>query len=242
MDKIINTVFETNDYSKFGFLKGNRHVNEANLKNLEKSISKKHLTVPIIVNDNMEIIDGQHRFTVCKEKNLPIYYIVISGYGRTETELLNTASRKWTPDDYLESYCDLGYTNYVKIKEFMDSTGLTLALSREFFERSIENRIRIFEFKNGDLKLFNEAMTYKMYEWYMDFKESPAYINTLFVRTLIRVFKHKDYKHEIMKQKLVHSAYKLKIKSFMREYLEDIENVYNYRTRKTDIAYFKANK
>ncbi len=240
MDNIINSLFETKDYDKFKFLKGNRHINTANIKTLEKSISRKYLKVPIIVNNNMEIIDGQHRFTIAKNNNLPVYYIIINDYGRIETEILNTASRKWTPDDYLESYCDLGYINYIKIKDFMNLTSLSLSLSREFFERSTENKIRVEEFKNGEFKPIDEDMAYKMYEWYCDFNNCPAYTNTLFVRSLIRVFRSEGYNHDIMKLKLAHSAYKLKVRSFMSEYLECIEDVYNYKTRQNDRTFFKS--
>ena len=40
-----------------------------------------YLFTVIIVNENYEIIDGQHRFEVIKELNLPLRYIICEGYG-----------------------------------------------------------------------------------------------------------------------------------------------------------------
>ena len=231
-------IYKTFDYSQFSFLQGNRHINVANLRNVRNSILKKHLEVPIIVNDNLEIIDGQHRFTVCKELSLPIYFIIISGYGRSETELLNTASRKWTPEDYLESYCDLGLEQYIRAKKFMEYTGLTLPVCREFLEESPNSGKRAIAFKNGEFQPRDLRRSYEEYKMYTNFNSCPAYGNTLFVRSLINIFRSESYNHEIMKQKLEHSAYKIEVRSHMIEYFKLIEEVYNYRTRQKDRASF----
>ena len=47
---------------------------------------------PIVVNEKMEIIDGQGRFEVCKEKGLPIYYNIVNiheyGYDQLDNRNL----------------------------------------------------------------------------------------------------------------------------------------------------------
>ena len=55
----------TNKYDLFKRIESNREVNPAHLKKIEKSISEKNFLhlYPIIVNERMEIIDGQHRLS-----------------------------------------------------------------------------------------------------------------------------------------------------------------------------------
>lgn len=65
------TVEETTDYGMFNFMKGNRSVNPFNLKRITESMRERCLFSPILVNDNMEIIDGQHRFLAQKDLGLP---------------------------------------------------------------------------------------------------------------------------------------------------------------------------
>jgi hypothetical protein len=112
-------VLKTNDYHLFSFISGNRKVNLAHAKRLEKSFSRRQLVSPIIVNEHYQIIDGQHRFKVCEKLKLPIHYIVVDGYGLDEVQILNTNSSNWKRTDYLNAYCDLGFTEYLKFRRFM---------------------------------------------------------------------------------------------------------------------------
>jgi hypothetical protein len=114
-------VLKTTDYFLFSFISGNRKVNTAHAKRLENSFKKRHLFSPIIVNEHYQIIDGQHRFTVCKKLKLPIYYIVVNGYGLDEVQILNTNSSNWKRIDYLNAYCDLGFSEYLKYRRFMQT-------------------------------------------------------------------------------------------------------------------------
>ena len=114
----VNKVYRTNDYSLFSKLDGNRNVNKAHIVRLKKSIKEESLCVPIIVNEKYEIIDGQHRFSCWESLMMPIYYIVVEGYGLRQVQRINANSMNWKLMDYAESYCDLGNKHYCKYKEF----------------------------------------------------------------------------------------------------------------------------
>ena len=86
--KVVNQVNQTTDYSKFKTLKGNRSVNKLHVKRLQKSFKQSYLLSPIIVNQNYEIIDGQHRFNAAKAENLPVNFILCNDYGLNEDILL----------------------------------------------------------------------------------------------------------------------------------------------------------
>jgi hypothetical protein len=115
----INDVFETTEYSAFKTLDGNRNLNPANLARLKKSMQGELLQVPIIVNEKMEIIDGQHRFESCKDLGLPLCFIIVKGYELPQVHKLNAIARNWSLHDYLDSYADLGLNDYILAKKFM---------------------------------------------------------------------------------------------------------------------------
>ena len=73
---VVNQVNSTNDYLKFKTLKGNRNVNKLHVRRLKESFKEAYLLSPIIVNQNFEIIDGQHRFEAAKSMELPINFII----------------------------------------------------------------------------------------------------------------------------------------------------------------------
>ena len=81
MVKYSNQVHKTTDYFLFKPIDGNRNKNLLHINRLKKSISENYLFTVIIVNENYEIIDGQHRFECIKELELPLYYITCKGYG-----------------------------------------------------------------------------------------------------------------------------------------------------------------
>lgn len=95
------------NYDDFKLLSLNRNLNRKHINELKDSISKNGylMSNPIIVNKDMEIIDGQHRFVALKEKGEEIPYIVIDKDYDTIIDL-NTTQRKWRVEDYINYYCE----------------------------------------------------------------------------------------------------------------------------------------
>jgi hypothetical protein len=118
MVKHSNQVHTTTDYFLFKPIDGNRNKNLLHINRLKKSMNQNYLFTVIIVNEKYEIIDGQHRFEVIQELQLPLHYIICSGYGLTEVHILNANSKTWNADDYLEGYCKLGYKDYLIFADF----------------------------------------------------------------------------------------------------------------------------
>ena len=120
MAKISNQVHTTVDYFMFKPIGGNRTLNELHVRRLRDSIKANYLFTVIIVNEDYQLIDGQHRFEVIKELQLPLNYIICKGYGLTEVQILNQNSKNWTADDFMEGYCNLGKKDYEIYRQFKD--------------------------------------------------------------------------------------------------------------------------
>lgn len=74
MNQIIKS---TNDYSIFKSLDFNRDKRKKHLEAMKKILMKENLLHlhPIIVNEKMEVVDGQHRLEAAKELGLDIFYV-----------------------------------------------------------------------------------------------------------------------------------------------------------------------
>ena len=102
-DKKITSVYQTDDYSKFKLIDGNRPIDHA--KKIIESIKEiGMLWQPILVNERFEIIDGQGRFLAMKTLKLPIIYIRQDGLTIKEVRYLNKNATNWKVDDYIHSY------------------------------------------------------------------------------------------------------------------------------------------
>lgn len=241
----------TSDYSIFKFLPGNRPVNLAHVKKLEVSLEQGQLISPILVNDIMQIIDGQHRFTACKNLGLPVYYIVGQGYGIKEVQTLNTNTKDWKGPEYLNFYCELGIDPYLKFRQFQSmfpdfafrasylilsrkKTGvaggdtrskkeyITDANPKGLYSSNAFNE-GFLVIPNWDQSVLDAHRILKVKEHYKGFNRFQ------FVSCMLDLFKRDNYNHERFLHKLRLQPGKLVHQNNATQYLEIIEQIYNYK-------------
>lgn len=123
-NECVGNIYETNDYSLFKKLKNNRIVSEQRFNRLMKSFKGGALLIPIIVNKDYEIIDGQARFEVRKRLMLPIPYIMIENATVEDCRRINYANAPWKVGDFVASFANSGNENYVRLAECSEITGL----------------------------------------------------------------------------------------------------------------------
>tara|TARA_R100000734_G_scaffold5111_1_gene4475 strand:+ start:169 stop:882 length:714 start_codon:yes stop_codon:yes gene_type:complete len=228
---LINQVYETKDYDLFKFIHGNRNVNNLQLDRLEKSISEQYIQVPIIVNEKYEIIDGQHRFTVLKSLKKPIYFIKVDGLGMSEVHRLNTINKNWTLEDYMNSYCNKGLSEYLKFKAFKDrykfSYAECLKLLVDHANTNNQEKFRQGKFKIKSLEYAeHNAQIILSYEKYYD-----GVRRRCFVAAILDCLKLKDFKHRTLLKKMSYQSQKISHQSSKEDYLRIIEKIYNFNTK-----------
>jgi hypothetical protein len=113
VDGIHGKIYLASEYNQFKLVKGNRKI-DTNLK-LEQSIKKIGILRPIIVNSNMEILDGQHRYSIAKKYALPLPYYVSSSKNIDDIIDLNNSSKKWSIEDYINKYKQDGLSDYEQL-------------------------------------------------------------------------------------------------------------------------------
>lgn len=151
-------IHTTDSYEMFKMLPYNRRIDHE--KGIMSSIRKiGYVPSIIIVNENMEIIDGQHRFTVCKTLGLPIYYAVVPGLGIKQCSELNSVSKNWSTKNHVFAYTspefedNESYIYYMLLSEEhpkMTPTQLSCMLAPLYKTSGRGVRALI---RNGDIKI-----------------------------------------------------------------------------------------
>lgn len=119
--EIIGNVYRTTDYSKFKRLEGNRAVLTTRVTKIMKSIKKNgYIFNPIIVNENYQVIDGQGRLEALSALRLPVDYVMAKGAGREQCIALNAYGTVWTMKDYIDSYCEDGNENFIRMRDVIN--------------------------------------------------------------------------------------------------------------------------
>lgn len=127
MPKIVGHIYSTNNYSQFKRLDNNRKLLESRLSKLVASFGLKEIMNPIIVNENMEIIDGQGRFEAKKMLNRPIYYIVQKGATIEDCRRMNKYNTPWSVLDFCKSYADAGIKSYIRLLGTCKESGFPIS-------------------------------------------------------------------------------------------------------------------
>jgi len=240
-DTTVNTVLKTNDYNKFKTKQGNRELNQLHLKRLMSSVKEIDLlhANPILVNENFEIIDGQHRFNVCKELKKPIYFLMVKGLGLTEIQVLNANSKNWKLDDYIDGYCSMGIAEYCYFKDLMSKNKLGITSLLAIFAAGGHSGNAFDDVKNGNLKLPYKNRGLIILQWIKDWLHFyPGADRRTFVLALVQLYNVKGYSHEKMMQKLQYQSTKIVDCTLTKTYIALLEEVYNFRERGEKLRFF----
>ena len=113
-----NKILKTTGYSLFTFIKGNRPINYTHVGNLVASIKEKDLAMPIIVDQNMNVVDGQHRLKAYEILSKPVTYIIKKDFNLTDIRQVNSVQKHRTPLTYINSSAQICKDEYVYLDCF----------------------------------------------------------------------------------------------------------------------------
>tara|TARA_Y100001938_G_scaffold23677_1_gene30969 strand:- start:1903 stop:2625 length:723 start_codon:yes stop_codon:yes gene_type:complete len=238
--KVTNQVHSTNDYSLFSRLDGNREINTAHKNRLKKSIKENNLAIPIIVNEKHEIIDGQHRFLCWKELNLPINHVIVKGYGLKEVRITNAITRNWKISDFTDSFCDLGYKDYIKYREFKGLYNLGDYESMSMLSGKTNGSSSNFEeFRTGLFKATQWSKACSEAKKILEFKEFyQGYKRRSFVFAMLHLINHPNYDQKQMLSKLKYQSSRLVDCVNKEQYIFLLQDIYNFKqSQKVNLMY-----
>ena len=145
----------TSDYSMFRRLSGNRDVPEQRVQKIMESIQTiGWISNPILVNENMEVIDGQGRLEALRRMHLPVEYRILRGANILTCRMMNDANTPWIGKEFIRSFAETGDEGYKLLWQLMEQydvnarTVLRLAGRRDSQERKIKTGE--FEFTRAD--------------------------------------------------------------------------------------------
>jgi len=229
----------TNNYSKFKKIHSNRSLKTGILNKIERSMIENGLMLdPIKVNEDWEVVDGQHRIHVSEKLGLGIYYIKIKGIGKKEMITQNSTGSMWNLKDFLGTCVKDGNPNYIKIQKFMYEFPMFSITDSCVFLNGGNQNIKGDTFRDGMYVAGSLNTARELALNVMKLKDvyPLGYTRTVFVRTLLSTnLRNKDFTMEefVKKSKVVPNEY-FQIKGDRKGYKRMIEDIYNYKRRSSD--------
>jgi hypothetical protein len=228
----------TTDYFLFKFHKSNRPINESHVKNLVESMKKEYLFTVITVNEKNEICDGQHRFLAIKELKLPMFYVVMEGYGEKQMRIINSTNRVWSNDDYLNSFIIQGKSDYIDYQMFQKTYKLGHVDCQKILTWNHKSHGK--DFKNGNFKIENYKRACSFMEKLLVIKKYyKGYKRTLFINAMMSLLNNPKFNFDEFILKLQQQQTLLVDCTKVELYISRIEEIYNYkRKEKVNLRYF----
>ncbi len=223
---------ESSDYGRFKFLSNNRKIVKGHVTQIVEALKKKPSGLryrPILTNEKLEIIDGQHRFEAVKQLGYPVYYVVGKGLGYRDAQVFNALQKNWGPVDYAESYAKAGDSNYQYYLDIRERYGLTHNVAVIYLTG---NSTDVEGFRNGSFKVSDLDVAEALIRLLVDVSNYwPDYwLNKSFGVAFYTLITHPDYDHKVFMSRVENGKKWLSRFETTQDYQRVLEKIYNNRT------------
>lgn len=151
-------------YSRFKSHPLQRNLEIKNLQRLRESVEQRdmlnenpiHVTPSLDPSCDYWVFDGNHRFQICCEKQLPVYFIVRQDFDPLDMVANNFNLSKWGVPQFMEFYIKLGNVEYEKFKKFYLDFNIHVYTALPLTKKQ-KDRYKVSEtFRKGNFLFENE--------------------------------------------------------------------------------------
>lgn len=227
-------------YHLFKRIDSNRHLDKRHVNKLVEAIRKKNLLHlnPIVVNGEMEVIDGQHRLSAAKILGVAIYYTQDARISHNDIGGMNSNKKNWQMMDYINYYAKKGNRNYVAFLELCDKhkdykpSMLQTLCSKDGTRRSNDVKEGLFDISNIDHAEI-------IISYLEDFKKYTLLAaNSRFIEAVRLIATHPEYNHERMMGKVQQNPTAILPCANNKQYVQMLQAMYNKHVREDNIVIF----
>lgn len=229
MNLPVNEVYKTDDLDMFKFTKFNRNIlfTDEMLKQ-----AKEGFISPIIVNEYMVVIDGQHRLEHARKAGVPIEYIVKPGLTEHDIVRMNTTQRPWSLLNFIESYANQGSEQYVALLNLINKkyagTSVVISVGRNS-TGSYKGLTDLV--KSGKFEFVNFEQTLNFLKYYERFRqETNTPKKTKVALAIYALYRLKGFDEDRLIRKVLQKKFDddLRVKGYdLTEALREFIDKYN---------------
>lgn len=233
-------VYWSNSYDDFSLIKINRPIDWKRIDKIAAEIEAGNNYLPfypIVVNSQLEIIDGQHRFLSAKKTYELFYYIISEKMDMKDAANAVSLTKAWNLESRLHFYCEMGLPDYLVVKEFREkhpwiptTFSISVCSSNGYTPRT---------FNNGHYKADRKEFAEKVASIAEDFSEYfTGYKTWHFLNALMNLASNPNYNHKRMMQKMLTQRSRLVRCATVEKYLEVMAEIYNFRVSPENRIFF----
>lgn len=233
---------KTKKYDEFKFFEFNRAINPNHVQKLKLAIEQSndlHLN-PLIVTEDLHVIDGQHRLKAAEELGVDVYYLIDNDFDIHKIIDINAVKLNWTLDDFFKYWLHQGKSEYVELDKFIKTYNLTQSQAQIWVMKD-GGRSNAY-FKNGTYKF---QMTPELEEQIKCLKRLTEFVESKasrkknafgrqrsFLRGAKTFFSFSVIKPDRFFERLENVPFEIQHTNTWQGYFDQFVEIYNYDKRK----------
>ncbi len=247
-------VWETTSYGMFNYIPCNRDIVKSHIKRLAEEMTKKELEQPIMVKENgdgkYDIMEGQHRYAVAKENNLPVYFQIENTLELDDIITMNTVKLRTKNRDYLKWFYIQAkngvskYNNYITFDDYIKKYSLEnkMHFAIMLIEGTYMRQNPLWEnFRIGKLEIKDYKKSCRLIEQFDDIgTHFPDYrkVSQSNFYAFMEAFNCPEYDHKRMMNQLAKPIVVLTKQIDKEAYQKQIHRAYNKQMKNSKINLF----
>lgn len=241
----MSEILRTTDYTIFKHADGNRPVDERRVMKIMNSIQAVGwVTQPIIVNEKMEVIDGQGRLAALERLKMPVDYVIQDGATIRHAQMMNASNTSWNNRDYVKSYAEAGQKSYQRLLQMMTMYDVDARTVLRLINKSTNAGV-LRMLKTGEFFMSNEEFGRGLkrlpyFSAYMKAMKRFGGNANVKKKVVFYLIEHGDYPHQQIIDALTKCSPDDVICSTDERLIMSIEDVYNKFKREDKKIYLLA--
>lgn len=193
------------------------------------------LPFPILVKrsgDRMRILDGQHRFAIAQELELPVLWVETD---RDDIVIAETAAAQspWSLFHYVASFAAQGREDYIRLQQFAGETGLPLAKAASLLAGETANSGNVNELLRDDKFRIRDLAYARRVASILEVLKRyvPWALHSLSIAAISRFARVEKFEDAHMIKKIETHPHLLRRCPTLEMFSEMYEELYNYMAR-----------
>lgn len=239
----------TKDYTIFRNIAGNRKIIPAHIEKLAAAIERKNLLkyFPILCNEKMEVIDGQHHLMAAAKLGYEVTYEVVPGLTLDDVMSINTSSKSWSISDFIDTYIQLGKKDYEVLKNFMNQYHCSASIAARLLGSATGGNTQTLgeQIREGTFRAYRLVFANRIAAHLIELKpytDINVFADRDLINALIALDGNSDFDFERLVAKLRLSGQKIEARATSKYYLLEIEELYNYNAKKSKVELYASSQ
>jgi len=231
-------IYYTNDYGMFGWIPGNRLLEERRITKICKIYNEGinlFPYVPILVTQAHKVIDGQHRLMAAKKLKTLIYFMYVDDYDVAQIAKINSSTGIWKSKDYMNCWINLDKQDYCDLENFIKDYHIPISASIQLLMEGIirTGGGQMEAFREGKFKINHRESALKIARMYNDYLDISVMNKSRLLLLAVNTLASSDkYNHDEVIQKITTTGAKIELQDSAREFISHIEMLYNKGSHK----------